>query len=199
MIQEEDIITRMNSLEGLPVSEETLGAYLEGNLTADEAETVDDIINEYPELLDIDGDFLTGENVPALPDYDFRLPEIPDGAMLDDTPGDTDNDLPEVEVDLTDDDITFQYHDIATMEEVPTYVDEEELDDIYAIGVEDADSGDIDVNDDGTDIDGGWDGTWHGKQVKDGTYYVLVKARGADGRNYNIKRDVNILRNYTEE
>lgn len=153
MIQE-DIITRMNSLEGLPVSEETLGAYLEGNLTADEAETVDDIINEYPELLDIDGDFLTGENVPALPDYDFRLPEIPDGAMLDDTPGDTDNDLPEVEVDLTDDDITFQYHDIAMMEEVPTYVDEEELDDIYAIGVEDADSGDIDVNDDGTDIDG---------------------------------------------
>lgn len=52
---------------------------------------------------------------------------------------------------------------------------------------------------DWTDIDGGWDGTWHGKQVKDGTYYVLVKARGADGRNYNIKRDVNILRNYTEE
>lgn len=52
---------------------------------------------------------------------------------------------------------------------------------------------------DWTDIDGGWDGTWHGKQVKDGTYYVLVNARGADGRNYNIKRDVNILRNYTEE
>ncbi|MGN0282840.1 MAG: gliding motility-associated C-terminal domain-containing protein [Prevotella sp.] len=50
-----------------------------------------------------------------------------------------------------------------------------------------------------TDIDGGWDGTWHGKQVKDGTYFVLVKARGADGRQYNIKRDVNILRNYIEE
>lgn len=50
-----------------------------------------------------------------------------------------------------------------------------------------------------TDINGGWDGTWHGKQVKDGTYYVLVKAKGADGRVYNIKRDVNILRNYIEE
>ena len=50
-----------------------------------------------------------------------------------------------------------------------------------------------------TDINGGWDGTWHGKQVKDGTYYVLVKAKGADGRKYDIKRDVNILRNYTEE
>lgn len=149
MIQEDDIITRMNSLEGLPVSEETLGAYLEGNLTADEAEAVDDIINEYPELLDIDGDFLTGENVPGLPDYDFRLPEIPDGAMLDDTFGDMDNDLPELEVDLTDDDITFQYHDVTTTEEVPTYIDEGELEDIYAMGV---DSGDIDVAAEGTDL-----------------------------------------------
>lgn len=49
-----------------------------------------------------------------------------------------------------------------------------------------------------TDIDGGWDGTFHGKQVPVGTYYVLVKAKGADGREYNIKRDVNILRDYTE-
>lgn len=52
---------------------------------------------------------------------------------------------------------------------------------------------------DWTDINGGWDGTWHGKQVKDGTYFVLVKARGADGRKYEIKRDVNILREYIEE
>lgn len=51
---------------------------------------------------------------------------------------------------------------------------------------------------DWTDIDGGWDGTHNGKQVKDGVYFVLVKARGADGRVYDIKRDVNILRNYTE-
>ena len=50
-----------------------------------------------------------------------------------------------------------------------------------------------------TDINSGWDGTYHGKQVKDGAYYVLVKARGADGTAYNIKRDVNVLRNYTEE
>lgn len=52
---------------------------------------------------------------------------------------------------------------------------------------------------DWTDINGGWDGTWHGKHVKDGTYFVLVKARGADGRKYEIKRDVNILREYIEE
>lgn len=44
----------------------------------------------------------------------------------------------------------------------------------------------------------GWDGTYKGKDVKDGVYYVLVKAKGADGRTYNIKRDVNLLRGYTE-
>lgn len=49
-----------------------------------------------------------------------------------------------------------------------------------------------------TDLDGGWDGTYHGKQAKDGVYFVLVKAKGADGTEYNIKRDVNILRSYTE-
>lgn len=50
-----------------------------------------------------------------------------------------------------------------------------------------------------TDIDGGWDGTYNGKQVADGVYFVLVKAKGADGRTYSIKRDVNILREYIEE
>ena len=45
----------------------------------------------------------------------------------------------------------------------------------------------------------GWDGTFNGKAVKEGVYYVLVKAKGADGRKYNIRRDVNLLRGYTEE
>ena len=44
----------------------------------------------------------------------------------------------------------------------------------------------------------GWDGTYKGHQVKDGVYFVLVKAKGADGIKYNIKRDVNLLRGYTE-
>ncbi len=48
------------------------------------------------------------------------------------------------------------------------------------------------------DPDGGWDGTYKGKDVKQGVYYVLVKARGADGRVFNIKRDVNLLRGYSE-
>ncbi|WP_254047679.1 gliding motility-associated C-terminal domain-containing protein [Prevotella sp. P5-92] len=52
---------------------------------------------------------------------------------------------------------------------------------------------------DWTDINGGWDGTWNGKDVKDGTYYVLVKAKGADGINYDIKKDVNVLRKYLLE
>ena len=45
---------------------------------------------------------------------------------------------------------------------------------------------------------GGWDGKFHGKDVKQGVYFVLVKARGADGRKFNIKKDVNLLRGYTE-
>ena len=46
---------------------------------------------------------------------------------------------------------------------------------------------------------GGWDGTVGGKDVAQGVYFVLVKAKGADGKEYNIKRDVNLLRGYTEE
>lgn len=50
-----------------------------------------------------------------------------------------------------------------------------------------------------TDLNGGWDGTWHGSKVKAGVYFVIVKAKGADGRNYEIKRDVNLMRDYTEQ
>lgn len=44
----------------------------------------------------------------------------------------------------------------------------------------------------------GWDGTYKGKPVKDGVYFVVVTARGADGVSYEIRRDVNVLRGYTE-
>lgn len=46
---------------------------------------------------------------------------------------------------------------------------------------------------------GGWDGKYNGKDVKQGVYFVFVKAKGADGRTFNIRRDVNLLRGYTEE
>ena len=48
------------------------------------------------------------------------------------------------------------------------------------------------------DLAGGWDGKYNGKDVAQGVYFVLVKAKGADGKKYNIKRDVNLLRGYTE-
>ena len=44
----------------------------------------------------------------------------------------------------------------------------------------------------------GWDGKYKGNPVKEGVYYVLVKAKGADGREYNIKKDINLLRDYID-
>lgn len=49
-----------------------------------------------------------------------------------------------------------------------------------------------------TDVSKGWDGKHNGTPVKEGVYYVLVKAKGADGKEYNIRKDVNLLRGYTE-
>ena len=51
---------------------------------------------------------------------------------------------------------------------------------------------------DWTDINSGWDGTSHGHDVKDGVYFVYVKARGADGVEYEIRRDVNLLRDFNQ-
>lgn len=48
------------------------------------------------------------------------------------------------------------------------------------------------------DPSGSWDGTYKGHPVKEGVYYVLVKAKGSDGRVYNIRKDVNLLRGYIE-
>ena len=44
----------------------------------------------------------------------------------------------------------------------------------------------------------GWDGKDGGKECPDGGYYLVVKAKGADGKNYNIKKVINLLRGYTE-
>ena len=49
-----------------------------------------------------------------------------------------------------------------------------------------------------TDPYNGWDGTYHGKDVKQGVYFCLVKAKGADGKKFNIRTDVNLLRGFTE-
>lgn len=46
---------------------------------------------------------------------------------------------------------------------------------------------------------GYWDGKYNGHYVRDGVYYVLVRAKGSDGKDYNIRKDVNLLRGYTSE
>lgn len=50
-----------------------------------------------------------------------------------------------------------------------------------------------------TDISKGWDGTYNGSPVKEGVYFVLVKARGSDGKVYNIRKDVNLIRRFNTE
>lgn len=44
----------------------------------------------------------------------------------------------------------------------------------------------------------GWDGKYKGKYVKSGVYYYVIKARGADGQEYNLKGDINII-NYSNK
>ena len=46
---------------------------------------------------------------------------------------------------------------------------------------------------------GGWDGRSGGSDVPDGAYYRNIEARGADGKNYHIKKTINLLRGYTED
>ncbi len=46
-------------------------------------------------------------------------------------------------------------------------------------------------------LDGGWDGKYHGKTVRDGVYFVVVNAKGADGKEYKIRKDVNVLTGYS--
>ncbi len=49
-----------------------------------------------------------------------------------------------------------------------------------------------------TDPADGWDGKSSGRDVPDGAYYLVINARGADGRKYDIKKTINLLRGYTE-
>lgn len=44
----------------------------------------------------------------------------------------------------------------------------------------------------------GWDGTDGGHRCPDGAYYLVVKARGADGHHYNIRKTITLLTGYHE-
>ena len=46
------------------------------------------------------------------------------------------------------------------------------------------------------DVDGEWDGTYKGKVVKDGVYFLVVSAKGADGRNYSFKKTISVISGY---
>ncbi len=39
----------------------------------------------------------------------------------------------------------------------------------------------------------GWDGKYKGTLVKPGVYYYVIKATGADGKQYNLSGDINIV------
>ena len=43
----------------------------------------------------------------------------------------------------------------------------------------------------------GWDGKYRGRFVPAGVYYYVIKARGADGVDYNRAGDINII-DYSE-
>lgn len=44
--------------------------------------------------------------------------------------------------------------------------------------------------------DDGWDGKYKGKYVGSGVYFYVIDAKGADGKNYKLKGDINII-NYS--
>lgn len=44
-----------------------------------------------------------------------------------------------------------------------------------------------------TDPSQGWDGTHRGKKVAPGVYYYVIRAKGADGRDYKLSGDINII------
>ncbi len=45
-----------------------------------------------------------------------------------------------------------------------------------------------------TDPSMGWDGKHNGKLVPAGVYYYIIKAKGADGKDYDLNGDINIIK-----
>lgn len=46
---------------------------------------------------------------------------------------------------------------------------------------------------------GKWDGRSNGRYVPDGAYYLRVDAKGADGRRFEIRKVINVLKGWREE
>lgn len=49
------------------------------------------------------------------------------------------------------------------------------------------------------DVHGSWDGTYKGKYVKDGVYFLNVSAKGSDGVDYKIKKAITVISGYNNE
>lgn len=49
------------------------------------------------------------------------------------------------------------------------------------------------------DVDEGWDGRHGGKYVRNGVYYLVVNAKGADGTKYRIKKAINVFTHKNED
>lgn len=47
--------------------------------------------------------------------------------------------------------------------------------------------------------DEGWDGRVGGSYVRDGAYFLVVRAKGSDGHKYNIRKTISVLTGYSEE
>lgn len=45
----------------------------------------------------------------------------------------------------------------------------------------------------------GWDGTHRGRTVRDGVYFLVVNARGADGKKYNLRKTISVLTGYNNQ
>ena len=44
-----------------------------------------------------------------------------------------------------------------------------------------------------TDPSQGWDGQYRGKLVKSGVFFYVIRAKGADGKEYKLKGDINVI------
>lgn len=84
---DEELMNKFDRIQDLPVSEEMLGAYLEGNLSPIEAFDVELVIQEYDYLRDV----LSSNNELESDSYDisidstlsdFTLPLIPDDSFI---------------------------------------------------------------------------------------------------------------------
>ena len=44
-----------------------------------------------------------------------------------------------------------------------------------------------------TSVEQGWDGKYKGKTVNPGVYFYVIRAKGADGREFNLSGDINLI------